>query len=66
MVSFTTTLTAGLLQVTEAAEGIPEADVYVWEEGMGTGHLIKAPHSTLIIAIQLAQVRKQEIMLKDS
>ncbi|KAK3869540.1 hypothetical protein Pcinc_025159 [Petrolisthes cinctipes] len=53
-------------RVKEVAEGIPKADVYVWEEGNGTGHLIKAPHTTLIIALQLAQIRGMLTVLLES
>ncbi|KAK4321192.1 hypothetical protein Pmani_007997 [Petrolisthes manimaculis] len=53
-------------RVMEVGEGIPKADVYVWEEGNSTGHLIKAPHSTLIIALQLAQIRGMLTVLLES
>ncbi|XP_069191276.1 uncharacterized protein [Procambarus clarkii] len=43
--------------VKEAAEKIPPADLYVWEELNSYGHLKKASLGTVIISLQLAQIK---------
>ncbi|XP_042231481.1 transcription elongation factor, mitochondrial-like isoform X1 [Homarus americanus] len=44
-------------RVTEAVMTIPPADIYVWEERSNYGHLQKAALGTIIISLQLAQIK---------
>lgn len=40
---------------------IPEADAYVWEDRATHGQLAKAPLGTVMVALQLAQVRRDRV-----
>lgn len=44
-------------RVAEVVERIPPADLYVWEKQSNYGRLQKAPLGTIIIALQLAQMK---------
>ncbi|KAK8387047.1 hypothetical protein O3P69_018010 [Scylla paramamosain] len=44
-------------KVLSVTQEIPEADLYVWEDRANHGQLAKAPLGTVMVALQLAQIR---------
>ncbi|XP_045103378.1 uncharacterized protein LOC123499460 isoform X2 [Portunus trituberculatus] len=53
-------------KVLSVTQEIPEADFYVWEDRTNHGQLAKAPLGTVMVALQLAQIRGMLIALLGS
>ncbi|XP_045103380.1 uncharacterized protein LOC123499460 isoform X4 [Portunus trituberculatus] len=59
-------LSKAILKVLSVTQEIPEADFYVWEDRTNHGQLAKAPLGTVMVALQLAQIRGMLIALLGS